>query len=377
MRTVIKGLLMAAVCLMIMGNIASAEMPDPAMEVEQYLAGEDWQAVRESIPPQAAEKMAEQGISSFSELIAMPAEELWQMVRNEVKEVLDAPVRVLLSLLGAVLLCAVVKGIGSTLGGGVHQVFGAIMTAFAVTLLIRPVMDCILSLHTVFADFSLFLTVYIPVFAGIMTTAGQPMTGAIYNVLLFGACQGVNGLLQAAFGALTRRVAGENLPLMKVNFGGDSQTYYANAGQHVTAYQLARGEVLSVEAENILAFTGDCDYNVRFLGMGVVSQKGIATSTLTGRGDSAFVAVLSDGNPLVMNNRKSRATISVDPDAVICWMGQEGDNCDPQIRTDINWKTLIGQASGESYAYEWGGNQPVTVIVQPSERKGGIRLAVD
>ena len=87
------------------------------------------------------------------------------------------------------------------------------------------------------------------------------------------------------------------------------------------------------------------------------------------------MAVLSDGNPLVMNNRKSRATISVDPDAVICWMGQEGDNCDPQIRTDINWKTLIGQASGESYAYEWGGNQPVTV--QPSERKGGIRLAVD
>lgn len=77
-------------------------------------------------------------------------------------------------------------------------------------------------------------------------------------------------------------MAGENLPLMKVNFGGDSQTYYANAGQHVTAYQLARGEVLSVEAENILAFTGDCDYNVRFLGMGVVSQKGIATSTLTG-----------------------------------------------------------------------------------------------
>ena len=66
MRTVIKGLLMAAVCLMIMVNIASAEMPDPAMEVEEYLAGEDWQAVRESIPPQAAEKMAEQGISSVS-----------------------------------------------------------------------------------------------------------------------------------------------------------------------------------------------------------------------------------------------------------------------------------------------------------------------
>lgn len=58
-------------------------------------------------------------------------------------------------------------------------------------------------------------------------------------------------------------------------------------------------------------------------------------------------------------------------------MGQEGDNCDPQIRTDLNWKNLIGQASGESYAYEWSGHQGVTVLVQPLERKGGIRLAVD
>ncbi len=219
MRTVIKGLLMAAVCLMIMGNIASAEMPDPAMEVEQYLAGEDWQAVRESIPPQAAEKMAEQGISSFSELIAMGGVVGGVLGGLVVSVGLFGRVWVLLSVLGAVLLCAVVKGIGSTLGGGVHQVFGTIMTAFAVTLLIRPVMDCILSLHAVFADFSLFLTVYIPVFAGIMTTAGQPMTGAIYNVLLFGACQGVNGLLQAAFVPviscyLSLAVAAEIVPQM-------------------------------------------------------------------------------------------------------------------------------------------------------------------
>lgn len=69
--------------------------------------------------------------------------------------------------------------------------------------------------------------------------AGESAGGKNYTFekVLFGPQQ---GLLQAAFGALTRRMAGENLPLMKVNFGGDSQTYYANAGQHVTAYQLAR-----------------------------------------------------------------------------------------------------------------------------------------
>lgn len=184
-------------------------------------------------------------------------------------------------------------------------------------------------------------------------------------------------LLSAALGSLTRRLTGENMPLMKVTMSGDSETYYASYGQHVIAYRLDRGEVISVESENLLAFTDDCDYSVRFLGQGVVSQKGLATSTLTGRGPNAYVAVLSDGNPIVLSNVRSGNVISVDPDAVVCWMGQEGVHCDPAIKTDLSWKNLIGQHSGESYAYEWGGNQPVTVVIQPSERQGGIRVSVD
>lgn len=184
-----------------------------------------------------------------------------------------------------------------------------------------------------------------------------------------------NNFAQAVIGSLVRRATGENIPLAKVVMSGDSVTYYANFGQHVVVYKLEYGEVISVESENILAFTQDCDYRVRFLGVGILSQKGIATTTLTGRGNNAYVAVLSDGNPLVLSNVQSRNTIVVDPDAVICWIGQ-GD-CDPAIRTDVNWKTFIGQTSGESYMFEWSGGQPVTVIIQPSERSGGIRLSVD
>ncbi len=185
-----------------------------------------------------------------------------------------------------------------------------------------------------------------------------------------------NNLAQAALGSLMRRVTGENIPLMKVMFSGDSVTYYASYSQHVVIYKLAVGEVISVESENILAFTQDCKYDVRFIGCGVLSQKGLATSTLTGAGANAYVAVLCDGNPIVLSNIQSRNTISVDPDAVICWMGQSG-YCDPNIKTDLSWKNLIGQASGESYAFEWSGNQPVSVIIQPTERRGGIRVGVD
>lgn len=184
-----------------------------------------------------------------------------------------------------------------------------------------------------------------------------------------------NSIGQAALGSLIRRVTGENLPLMKVTMNGDSVTYYANVGQHVLIYKLEMGEMISVESENILAFTQDCKYDVRFIGCGVLSQKGLATSTLTGNGGNAYVAILSDGNPIVLSNVQSRNTISVDPDAVICWIGQGA--CDPQVKADISWKNFIGQASGESYAFEWSGSQPVSVIVQPSERRGGISVSVD
>lgn len=204
--------------------------------------------------------------------------------------------------------------------------------------------------------------------------AGESAGGKNYKFekVLFGP---QSNLGQAVLGSLVRRITGENIPLMKVNLNGDSITYYANYGQHVVIYHLQPGETISVESENILAFTQDCDYNVRFIGVGVLSQKGFATSTLTARGQNAYVAVLSNGNPIVLSNVTSRETISVDPDAVICWIGN--GPCDPQVTADVSWKTFIGQASGESYQFEWHGNSGVTVILQPSERLGGIKIGMD
>lgn len=191
--------------------------------------------------------------------------------------------------------------------------------------------------------------------------------------------------LQAALGQLTRRFTGENLPLMKVMMQGDSITYYANEEQHVVVVPLGNGETISVESENILAFTQDCKYSVRFLAQGVISQKGLATSTLTGMGPNACVAVLVEGNPIVLSNNRQAggqqgymqqpmgcSTIEVDPDAVVCWIG-----ADPGFKLDLSWKNLIGQASGESYMFEWGQGRAATIIIQPKERKSGIDVSMD
>lgn len=178
--------------------------------------------------------------------------------------------------------------------------------------------------------------------------------------------------LQAALGQLGRRFTGENLPLMKVMMRGDSITYYANDEQHVVVYHLNQGETISVESENILAFTQDCKYGIRFLAQGVISQKGLATSTLTGMGPNAYVAVLVEGNPIVLSNMQNGSTLEVDPDSVVCWIG-----ADPGFKMDLSWKNLIGQSSGESYMFEWASGRSATVIIQPKERTSGLDISMD
>lgn len=159
---------------------------------------------------------------------------------------------------------------------------------------------------------------------------------------------------------------------MKVTMRGDSITYYANEEQHVVVYHLNQGETISVESENILAFTQDCKYGIRFLAQGVISQKGLATSTLTGMGPNAYVAVLVEGNPIVLSNMQNGSTIEADPDAVVCWVG-----ADPGFKMDLSWKNLIGQASGESYMFEWAQGRAATVIIQPKERASGLDVSMD
>lgn len=170
--------------------------------------------------------------------------------------------------------------------------------------------------------------------------------------------------VQALIGQIGRRIAGEYLPLMKVTPRSQSIGYFANQAQHVVVLQLNHGERVSVESEGILAFTASCNYSTRFFGAGVISQKGLFTSVLTGPGE---VALLVDGNPIVLSG-----PCCVDPDAYVFSTGQE----DPQFKMQLSYKNLIGQASGESYYFQF--NNPNTkVVIQPNERTSGIDIGID
>lgn len=202
---------------------------------------------------------------------------------------------------------------------------------------------------------------------------GQLFTKAGAMIGYYGQCHfekvmlGPNGNIgQALLGQIGRRLTGENIPLMKVQGNGQTASYYACEARHITVINLAVGQSIAVESEDLLAFTDTVDYSLKMLGVGVISQKGLFTSKLTGKGPNAQVAIMTDGNPLVFDT-----PCCVDPDAMVAFTGP-----DPGFKMDLSWKNLIGQASGESYMLEY--KQPgYKVIVQPNERKSGLDIGID
>jgi uncharacterized protein (AIM24 family) len=173
-----------------------------------------------------------------------------------------------------------------------------------------------------------------------------------------------DNLMQSAIRHVTRRLSGENMELMEVK--GQGSCYFAELAKHAVVVNLNQGDRIGVESENLLAFTSACDYGVRFIGSGIISQKGLFTSNITAKGPGAQICILSDGNPIML-----QTPCVVDPDAVICWTG-----ADPSFKLGLNWKTFLGQTSGESYMLEFK-NAGQTVIIQPSERKSGLSIGID
>ena len=169
------------------------------------------------------------------------------------------------------------------------------------------------------------------------------------------------------FNHMARKMTGENLEVMEVS--GQGLCFLADNAQHVTVIDLeptgAFGSLV-VESEDLLAFTPSCHYGVTPVGIGVLSQKGLFMSKLSYSGTGAQVALKTNGNPKVLT-----APCRVDPDCVVAWTGSN-----PNVKIDVNWKTLIGQTSGESYMFEF--NEPgQLVIIQPYEREAGLKIGID
>jgi uncharacterized protein (AIM24 family) len=156
---------------------------------------------------------------------------------------------------------------------------------------------------------------------------------------------------------LKQRATGEALSLMECE--GQGRVFLAVNAQHVTIIDL-NNEQLLVESRQLLAMAGTLQTNVTFAGLrGATSGQGLFTTVVSGQGQ---VALLSAGGPLIHLEVSPQYPLVVDPDAFVCAKG----NLQQSFITDVSWRTVVGQGSGEAFSLRWEGQGVVSI--QPAER---------
>jgi len=161
---------------------------------------------------------------------------------------------------------------------------------------------------------------------------------------------------EGIFGAIKRKVTSEGMQMMQAS--GTGTVYFAHNAAEITIIPLG-GEKLTIESSSLLAYDTTLKTGTSFAGLrGAASGQGLFSTTVEGNGS---IAVISKGN-LIMLAVTPSSPLRVDPDAFV---GFKGD-IKQEFVFDVNWRTMVGQSSGESYQHKFTGTG--VVFIQPAER---------
>jgi len=185
-----------------------ASEPVESFNIDEQLDALGKDELMAQVPEGAKELLQEAGIEDVSaeKLLQLSPRNffkvLWRMLVRQVK----MPANVLASLLGIVILCAMLGGLRDATGNsGLESVFSTVSVLCVLTAITAPILNCIVETAQAIRQASLFMLSFIPMFAAALTASGQPVTGATYNVFLFSFCQIVSQV-----------VSGTLMPLMGI-----------------------------------------------------------------------------------------------------------------------------------------------------------------
>ncbi len=153
---------------------------------------------------------------------------------------------------------------------------------------------------------------------------------------------------------LKKAVTNEGTQLMKVS--GTGEVFLADVAQEVQLLQLS-GEKITVNGPHVLAFESGIDWDIkRVEGASGAISGGLYNMELSGTGT---VALVTDGPPVMIEIDGDNTF--ADPQAAITW----SEGVSSSVKADVNLKTFIGKASGETIQLAFSGKG--WLLLQPSE----------
>lgn len=157
-------------------------------QMEEYGTGE----LAEEVPESAKESLGELGLEDFSptKLLGMTPSEFFSLILKMLKEQVKKPLQVLMIVLGILILSSLIEGLKTAFSDKpLTTLFNVIAVMCIVFTIAPPIMECIQDAADAIRDCSNYITSFIPVFAGMMTVAGQTASAVTYNMILFSVIQ--------------------------------------------------------------------------------------------------------------------------------------------------------------------------------------------
>lgn len=168
------------------------EAEDNSFDIDSQLDALGRGELMQEVPEGARELMEQADVYDLSigSLLQLSPREFFRAIWDLVLQQARKPVRTLGVIGAVVILCAMLGGLGGAVAEKtLSQMFTTVAVLCILTSVVTPILDCIIETSAAVREAAAFMLTFIPIYAAAMTAAGQPVTGATYNMFLFSTCQ--------------------------------------------------------------------------------------------------------------------------------------------------------------------------------------------
>lgn len=164
------------------------------------------------------------------------------------------------------------------------------------------------------------------------------------------------GMMEHGFDKFIKKaLTGEGVHLAKAT--GTGKLYVADNGKRISIINL-QNEAMYVNGNDVLAFEPTVHWDIRMMRRtGSMVAGGLFNVLLEGTG---MVAITTYGDPVTLRVTPD-SPVTTDPNATVAW----SSNLTPELKLDMNFKTLLGRGSGETFQSVYRGEG--FVVIQPYE----------
>lgn len=164
------------------------------------------------IPDELDKSLSDVGITPDNiDSNALSLDKVISNVTSMLWESIQSPLKLLISLISVTLMCSIANVFADNTNGNLKTVFSLVSVLACSAITVTSASDSLISASKTLESGSVFLTGFIPAFAGILATSGHVTSAAMFNTIVMGGAQGFTQLASKILMPVSMSILGISL----------------------------------------------------------------------------------------------------------------------------------------------------------------------